>query len=163
MSNTEQFLQEAIQLHQTGRLTEAGIAYLRVLETEPDQSLIYSQVGQSLFGLGRPADAERVFEIAANRFPEDTLPVVCFNGNRWVSRVAATIVTAVNHPEWAGKDLDDYIRIAASLAGDADRLQRIRGRLRDEMAGSMLCDTAGFTAKLETAFEDMVRSKGIGA
>lgn len=91
------------------------------------------------------------------------VPVVCFNGDRWVSRVAATIVTAVNHPEWVGKNLDEYVRIATALADDQVSLQRIRAGLRDEMAASPLCDTAGFTKNLEAAYDEMARSKGIVA
>jgi protein O-GlcNAc transferase len=89
------------------------------------------------------------------------VPVVCFHGDRWASRAGATLVTAIGYPEWAGRDLDEYVRIAANLAGDAGRLQQIRTGLRDEMGASMLCDTAGFTEKLEAAFEEMARAKGV--
>jgi predicted O-linked N-acetylglucosamine transferase (SPINDLY family) len=89
------------------------------------------------------------------------VPVVCFRGARWVSRVASSIVSAVGHPEWIGQNLDEYVQIAVDLARDPDALQRIRRGLREEMASSVLCDIAGFTKKLEVAFEDMARSKGI--
>jgi protein O-GlcNAc transferase len=89
------------------------------------------------------------------------VPVVCFHGDRWASRAGATLVNAIGHPEWAAKDLDEYVRIAADLAEDSGRLQQIRTGLRDEMGASMLCDTAGFAKKLEAAFEDMARAKGV--
>ena len=91
------------------------------------------------------------------------VPMVCFRGDRWVSRVGATIVTAVGYSEWIGENLDEYVQIAVELSKDPQKLQRIREGLREAMAASPLCDVAGFTKKLEAAYDDMARSKGIVA
>ncbi len=89
------------------------------------------------------------------------VPVICFHGDKWASRAAATLVTAVGHPEWAGSDPAAYVRIAADLAGDPDRLQRTRRDLRQEVSASPLCDSAAFTRKLEEAFMGMARARRI--
>ncbi len=89
------------------------------------------------------------------------VPVVCYRGDRWASRAGVTLVSAVGHSEWAGRDLDDYVRIAVELAGEPDRLARTRAGLRDEMAGSPLCDDAAFVEKLEEAYLELAAGKGI--
>ena len=71
------------------------------------------------------------------------LPVVTLLGDRHVSRVSASLVTAVGHPEWVARSEDDYVRIATSLAGDLPRLSEVRQGLRAQMAASAILDHSG--------------------
>ena len=88
-------------------------------------------------------------------------PVVTYRGERWVSRVAATIVNAIGHPEWVGQDRNDYVEIAVTLVRNPRELVEMRREQRRTVASSILCDAAGFTRKLETAYEHMIRETGV--
>ena len=50
---------------------------------------------------------------------------------------------------------DEYIEIAARLAGDRKRLAGLRAGLRPQMAASPLMDFTGFTRKLEAEYRRM--------
>ena len=89
------------------------------------------------------------------------VPVVTFQGERWVSRIGATILNAIGRPEWVGEDLDEYVEIAAALAQRPENLEEMRRGQREKIASSIFCDSAGFTRKLETAYEHMAREKRI--
>jgi predicted O-linked N-acetylglucosamine transferase (SPINDLY family) len=66
-------------------------------------------------------------------------------------------MTALGHPEWIAESEVDYVRIAADLVRDPQRLARLRGALRGEMARSPLCDGPGFARAMEAAFREMWR------
>ncbi len=55
--------------------------------------------------------------------------------------------------ETIARDLNDYVEIAAALAGDLPRLAGLRAGLRERMAGSPLCDGKRFAAN----FAEIVR------
>lgn len=71
------------------------------------------------------------------------VPVVTLAGERHASRVGASLLETVGHPEWIAATPDDYVRIAAGLAADRAALTRIRAGLRAEMQASPLCNHAG--------------------
>ena len=77
------------------------------------------------------------------------VPVVTWPQSRVVSRQTFAFLSAIGMPELAAKDADDYIRIAADLANDPDRLTHLRTTLRDQMRSSPLMDVQGFTRQLE--------------
>lgn len=79
------------------------------------------------------------------------VPVVSWTGNRFVSRVGATILTHAGHPEWIARAADDYIEKARALGGDTAKLAALRARLREEVKHSVLGDTCGFTRRWEDA------------
>src|ERR1035437_1012063 len=54
------------------------------------------------------------------------LPVVTLAGTRHVSRVGVSLLTNVGLTELVAKDADDYVEIAAGLAGDLPRLETMR-------------------------------------
>ena len=85
------------------------------------------------------------------------VPVVTLAGDRFVARIGEAILTAVGHPEWIATDAEDYVAIAASLAGDPERLAGLRGRLRDELLASPLGNPRRFTQGLDAAFRDAWR------
>jgi predicted O-linked N-acetylglucosamine transferase (SPINDLY family) len=79
------------------------------------------------------------------------VPVVSLAGDRHMSRVGASLLTAVGHPEWIAADADDYVRRAIELASDPARLAGMAAGLRDELLRSPLLDHAGQAARFGAA------------
>jgi predicted O-linked N-acetylglucosamine transferase (SPINDLY family) len=86
------------------------------------------------------------------------VPVVTLAGRAHAGRVGISLLNAVGLSDLVAKDLEHYRHLAAGLAGDPDRLQRLRAELRDRMRGSALMDGAGFSRALETAYRQMWQS-----
>ena len=87
-----------------------------------------------------------------------SVPVVSLNGVRFMSRIGATALTNIGHPEWATESPDEYVRIATELASDIEALDHIRQTLRTEVENSPLMDEVGFTRKVERAYREMWRA-----
>ena len=85
------------------------------------------------------------------------VPVVTLAGSRHAGRVGLSLLDALGRPKWAAGDAEDYVRIAAELAADLERLAGIRASLRQDMAASPLCDAASFARRMESAFQEMHR------
>ncbi len=85
------------------------------------------------------------------------VPVVTLPSWQPVSRQSQGFLEAIGRPEWVAKDVEDYLAIAAKLAGNPLRLQDLRLAQRDEMARSRLCDRAQLVTALEDAFRGMWR------
>jgi predicted O-linked N-acetylglucosamine transferase (SPINDLY family) len=85
------------------------------------------------------------------------VPVVTLAGDRHASRVGASLLSAVGHPEWVAASPEDYVRIAACLASEPDRLRALRSGLRKEMMRSPLMDhgahAEGFCAAVRTCWQ----------
>jgi predicted O-linked N-acetylglucosamine transferase (SPINDLY family) len=79
------------------------------------------------------------------------VPVVTMQGDRHASRVGASLLTAIGHPEWIAPTPDDYLRIASELANDKARLAAARASLREKMRHSSLLDHAGQTRRFGEA------------
>lgn len=86
------------------------------------------------------------------------VPVVSLSGIRFMSRIGATALTNIGHPEWVTESPDEYIRIATELASDVEKLDQIRQTLRSEVENSPLMDEVGFTRKVERAYREMWRA-----
>ena len=87
-------------------------------------------------------------------------PVVTWPQSRVVSRQTYAFLNQIGLPELAAKDGDDYVQIAAELAGDPVRLALLRGSMRERMLGSALMDVAGFTRQLEDALIQLFDAAG---
>jgi protein O-GlcNAc transferase len=85
------------------------------------------------------------------------VPVVTRVGDRHASRVGASLLTAVGHPEWIARDWEEYVGIAAALARDPDRLAATRAGLRDELRNSPLLDHVGQAERFGAALAGMCR------
>lgn len=83
------------------------------------------------------------------------VPVVTMLGARHSARVGASLLTQVGLDWLIARDEEDYIRLAADLAGDYRRRAGLRGQLRPRMQASPLCDGPGFTRRLEEAYRGM--------
>jgi predicted O-linked N-acetylglucosamine transferase (SPINDLY family) len=86
------------------------------------------------------------------------VPVVTWPQSRVVSRQTFAFLSAIGLPELAATDADDYVRIAASLAADRDRLANLRSSMRPRMLASPLMDVASFTRQFEDALIQLFES-----
>jgi predicted O-linked N-acetylglucosamine transferase (SPINDLY family) len=83
------------------------------------------------------------------------VPVVTLSGRTAVGRAAQSILCNVGLPELVAKMEDEYIQIAASLAGDPARLESLRASLRQRMADSPVMNTKQFARDIEAAYRMM--------
>lgn len=79
------------------------------------------------------------------------VPIVTWRGDRHASRVGASLLTAVGHPEWIAYDAEHYVRLALELAAQPEKLLPYRASLRSEMRASALLDHAGQAEKFGAA------------
>ena len=86
------------------------------------------------------------------------VPVVTLSGRTAVSRGGASILSNLGLKQLIATDRDQYVSIAAALAGDLPRLSRLRATLRDRMRLSPLMDGPQFTRDVEAAFRTMWRT-----
>ncbi len=83
------------------------------------------------------------------------VPVVTLSGATHVSRVGTSLLSQLGLNKLVAHDEAEYVRIAGELACDEQRLTVLRNGLRDAMLRSSLCDAAGFTHRLEMAYQSM--------
>jgi FkbM family methyltransferase len=94
------------------------------------------------------------------------VPVVTLPGTTHASRVGASLLSRVGLPDLVAATADDYVRIAAALAADAQRRRTLRAELR-AMVTTTLTDgprfARGFESALRTAWTDGVRRQTAAA
>lgn len=83
------------------------------------------------------------------------VPVITLEGDCMVSRMAASIVSAVGHPEWIVRSEAAYVDHVCALARDIGLRKRLRFAQRERMANSPLCDAKGIATCLEDAYIEM--------
>lgn len=86
------------------------------------------------------------------------VPVVTLAGKAHAGRVGVSLLSNVGLAELVGETPEQYLAIAANLAGDLQRLAALRSGLRERLANSPLCDEKSFTAKVEAAYREMWRA-----
>jgi predicted O-linked N-acetylglucosamine transferase (SPINDLY family) len=84
------------------------------------------------------------------------VPVVTLSGGVHSARVGASLLGAAGLSELIAHSEDEYVRVAADLANDRPRLNRIRADLRSKMTASPLCDGPAFCRRFEAAIDAMV-------
>lgn len=93
------------------------------------------------------------------------LPLVSLIGEASAARSGHALLATIGLEELAARDEAEYVRIAAALARDLPRLERMRASMRERIEDSPLRDEAGFTRNLESAYramwEDWCRSTGV--
>ena len=86
------------------------------------------------------------------------LPTVTLSGDdRMVARQGALINELVGLSDLVADSFTCYEDIAVDLAGDVERLTRLRAQLRQKMSASPLCDASAFATAFADALEDMWR------
>jgi predicted O-linked N-acetylglucosamine transferase (SPINDLY family) len=83
------------------------------------------------------------------------VPVVSLKGQRAVGRGGYSILSNIGLPELVASTPDDYVQIAAQLAGDLPRLADLRLTLRQRMQRSPLMDAPRFARNIEAAYRRM--------
>ncbi|HEX3999135.1 MAG TPA: tetratricopeptide repeat protein [Pirellulales bacterium] len=83
------------------------------------------------------------------------VPVASIRGDRWTSRVSASLLTAAGLSEFIASDVESLVRLASAAAKDPGRLAGLRGELREQLRRSPACDTNGLTRQLEFAYRRM--------
>ena len=80
------------------------------------------------------------------------VPVVTLCGDRTASRVGASLLTQIGHPEWIARSVEEYVSIATELASDHQQRKMIRFSLRQDLLTSALGDGAMFALTVEGAY-----------
>ena len=86
------------------------------------------------------------------------VPVVTFQGDRWVARTSASILRAANLGQFVGEKLEDYVSMGILLANSPDRresLGELRRNMRSRLSQSPVCDTEGFARNMERIYRRM--------
>ena len=83
------------------------------------------------------------------------VPVITWPQSRVVSRQTWALLNQIGLPELAAQTTEDYVRIAAELAHDRNRLSHLRRTLRARMHESPMMDVSGFTRQLEKTLIDL--------
>jgi len=84
------------------------------------------------------------------------LPVLTRMGETFASRVAASLLRAVNLPELITATEAEFEDLAVELAHDTERFQTVRQRLQQNRLSAPLFDSQAFTRHLEAAYTAMV-------
>lgn len=113
-----------------------------------------------------PWDVLRSIDIMFDCFPHNSgttlveslymgVPFVTLSGRPSVGRIGASVLEAVEHPEWIAKTEDEYVEIAVALASNLPQLAALRAGLREEMETGPIMDEQAFARKLEAAYKEM--------
>lgn len=91
------------------------------------------------------------------------IPVLTCMGNSFTSRVAASLLNAINLPELITTTQDQYESLAIKLSTNSEEFTSIKDKLVHNLSSSPLYDTQLFTQHLELAYIEMYRKycKGI--
>jgi predicted O-linked N-acetylglucosamine transferase (SPINDLY family) len=96
------------------------------------------------------------FPCAAHTTASDSLwagvPVVTLVGDTFASRVAASLLKAVDLPELIAENLEDYYEIARKISSDPSRAAALKAKLEAERETSVLFDSLAYTRDLEAAY-----------
>jgi predicted O-linked N-acetylglucosamine transferase (SPINDLY family) len=83
------------------------------------------------------------------------LPVLTCIGKSFASRVAASILTALNLPELITTTEEEYESLAIELATDPEKLKIIKDKLVSNLSTAPLYNTSLFARNLESAYSKM--------
>lgn len=90
------------------------------------------------------------------------VPVITLAGASHLSRVGLTMLSHLGLAHWAAHSIEQYVTLAARLAGGTGELRSLREGLRARMSGAPNTDGAAVTRHLEDAYckmwEDYCRS-----
>jgi predicted O-linked N-acetylglucosamine transferase (SPINDLY family) len=83
------------------------------------------------------------------------LPVITCKGESFASRVAASLLTAMDLPELITDTQDDYTALAINLATHPAKLDALKQKVAANRQATSLFDTPRFVSRLESAFVTM--------
>ena len=83
------------------------------------------------------------------------VPVITLIGKSFASRVAASLLNAVNMPELITNTREQYESLATNLALDTEKLRIVKSKLINNLPKTALFNCQTFTKNLELAFAKM--------
>jgi len=83
------------------------------------------------------------------------VPVVTLVGDKHISRMGLSILSAVGLPELITYTPQEYVKVCVNLANDIEYLKNSRALIRAKMQASPLMDAVSFTHQLETHYRKM--------
>jgi predicted O-linked N-acetylglucosamine transferase (SPINDLY family) len=86
------------------------------------------------------------------------VPVLTFSGDRWASRISASLMRNAQLPEFVAADLEDYVKRAIELSGAADTAAKVgllRRTMREHLRQSPACDAHAFARDMEQEYLSM--------
>jgi predicted O-linked N-acetylglucosamine transferase (SPINDLY family) len=141
------------QDHVLARLQQEGIAAERIELTEKKSRMEYLALYHQI-------------DVVLDPFPYNGhttnldafwmgVPIITLIGKTAVGRAGWSQLCNLNLKELAAESLDQYVALAAQLAGDLPRLQELRGSLRQRMQRSPLMDASRFARNVEQAYREI--------
>lgn len=85
------------------------------------------------------------------------VPVVTLAGKTHVSRVGVSLLRNIGLGDLIAHSREQYVEIAAKLAGDVARRAQLRATLRARIAASPLMNAPQFARNVEQAYRQMWR------
>jgi predicted O-linked N-acetylglucosamine transferase (SPINDLY family) len=83
------------------------------------------------------------------------VPVITYLGESFASRVAGSLLKALNLPELITSTPEEYEALAIELATHPEKLKAIKEKLASNLSTAPLFDTKRFTKNLESAYTQM--------
>ena len=90
------------------------------------------------------------------------LPVLTLMGKSFASRVAASLLTAIDLPDLITTTLEEYQVLAIELAENPNKLSELKDRLAKNRLTSPLFNTLLFTKSLESVYDEMMGRYWLG-
>jgi hypothetical protein len=90
------------------------------------------------------------------------VPVVTLAGEILLSRMGASMLSALGLPHLVARSFSEYVEIAGSLAMDSHQLDELRGSLRARMRDSALGNGKKFASHFESACLSALNNDAIG-
>ncbi len=87
------------------------------------------------------------------------VPVVSLAGRFHAGRMVASVLSAAGLQDMVAASVDDYVRIASSMAANRRQLRRTRHERSTGFRASIVCDGEAFTRDLESAFVSLVEHR----
>lgn len=87
------------------------------------------------------------------------VPVLTLQGDRFLSRTAASIAHHAGLPDWIATNEVDYVNKALQFSNDLPKLAKLRAGLREQVRASSLFDAPRFARHFETALWGMWQAK----
>ena len=138
------------------RMKEAGIDVARVILEGPAEHYAFLEKYAEI-------------DVALDTFPYNGgtttteaiwqgVPVLTFLGDRWIGRISASLERNGGLGEFVTENLEGHIRQAITMANDPEtptRLQETRGKIRQRLRVSPVCDVQGFARSMEAIYQEL--------
>jgi predicted O-linked N-acetylglucosamine transferase (SPINDLY family) len=91
------------------------------------------------------------------------VPVLTMQGNHFASRMASSILNAMELPEMVVHSLDDYVRTAVDAANNPSYIDHLKNKVAAKKKTAPLFDRQRFVKNLEKRYEQIWRCHETGA